>query len=232
MADSKDLKKSKPSSGVAAAIEREAAKVGDPQAQKMLRAGRSLGNEELQKRIQSGNATRDELIAFLTQRLGTIREVQLREIDAAKRIEDWRFVVSDSHKEGMSKPDPTRWRGPAKLYEEAAFQLSRGSLSRGADLMKRALDAEQKLVGATSGVVNLNDIQGELEAEIPPAVEEVEAAQGCGATGVPAEVQKLADEILNVTERAVDPPVRRRVFDPWWTIDEEEEEEKKPDGAS
>ncbi len=231
MAESKESKKGKSSTAAALAIEREAAKVGDPQAQKMLRASRSLGNDELQKRIQSGNATRDELMTFLTQRLGTLREVQLREMEAAKNIEDWRFNVADSHKTDHTKPDPTRWAAAARVYEEAAHQLARGSLARGAELVERALNAEQKTFGGLSAVVDVHDIEGEVETEGPAALGEVAPGQACGECPVPGAVSQLAAEIQAVTEKAVDPPVRRRTMDPWWTLDEDEEEEKADGGA-
>ena len=55
--------------------------MGDATSAKLAKMGSAIGNDEIQKRLAQGNATRDELLQFLSQRLTTIRDVQLREIE-------------------------------------------------------------------------------------------------------------------------------------------------------
>jgi len=199
--------------------------VKDPAAQKLLRTARGVGNVELQQRLQSGNASRDELLAFITQRLGTLREAQLRELGEHDHQREWARKVADSQNEAYTKPDPTQWGEPARLYEEAAAQLCRGALGRGAQLMERALDVEQKKLGDLSKVVNIAEL--DREAELPSAAQAIAPTQGCGDVDVPAELAALAQSIQAVTTQFDDPAVKKRVADPWWTLEEEEEEEEE-----
>ncbi len=198
--------------------------IKDAQSDKLVKAARSLGNDEVQQRIQKGNMQRDEMLAFITSRLGTIREAQLREMSLFDNQRDFWKQVSDTHKEDHTKPKPTQWAESAKVYEEAAYQMCRGSLDRGRQLMERALDIEQKTFGDLSKVVDQNNL--DKEADLPSVAGSISPGQGCGDAAVPAEIDKLASEIQNVTTEFADPMVKKRVADPWWTLDEEEEEEE------
>ena len=197
--------------------------IDDPRTSKLLKMGKAVGNTEIQQRLAQGNSSRDELLLFLTQRLGTLREVQVREMAETGNQRDWWKDVSDSHKEGTTKPDPTRWSEAASIYEEAAYQLSRGSLGRGAQLVNRALEAERRAFDSLSSVVDLKDVENEVDG--PDCLGDVLPNQGSSACEVPAEAQRLADEITRVTETFVTPPNKARTKDPWWTEEEEEEEE-------
>lgn len=192
-----------------------------------LKMGRALGNEELQKRIEKGNATRDELLTYMNQRLGAIHEAQRREhlYGSEHMREDW-MRISDKHKPEFAKPEPLRWHESAKLYEMALYQLCRGSLGRGAELLEKAMTAERKAfeqVGDQTGAKEL-----EPEEEAAGALPEVQANQACAPCDIPSEIQEKIDKIQADQTEFKDQPNRRRVADPWWTLEEEEEEEAKP----
>ncbi len=200
---------------------------GDRSTDQLKAMGKKLGNDELQQRIQKGNATRDELMDFLHGRLKNMREVQKREIgksDQRSSREHWR-QISDQQKTEYTNPDPTRWRESAKLYEQAAFQLARGSLGRGAQLLKKAVGEEQKTFDKLSAVVRVTQEEREGLDSGPESVGDVAPNEGCSAIDMPSEVRDLARQIQNVTEKAPQIPGRKRVRDPWWTEEEEEEEE-------
>jgi hypothetical protein len=45
---------------------------------------------------------------------------------------------------------------------------------------------------------------------------------------VPESIQKTADEIQRNNTEFKDQMMKRRIADPWWTLEEEEEEEGQP----
>lgn len=189
------------------------------------RMAQTLGNDELQKRIEQGSATRDELLTYMTNRLGAIREAQTREADFGNNHmrEAWK-EIADSHKTDITKPEPLRWHESARLYEMAAFQLCRGALGRGAQLMESAMEAERKAfeaVGAQTGARELGP-----DSEGCEVLDQVEPHQACTPRDVPDDLQRHADEIQKDNTEFKDQPVKRRIADPWWTLEEEEEEEE------
>jgi hypothetical protein len=199
----------------------------DPATTKLLRTGAAVGNHEIQSRLTQGAAARDRLLKFLCERLKVVREVQLREVKLTGRSEqrEWWKLVSDHHMDKMTKPEPTRWREVGRLYQEAAGALCRGNVSRGAQLLERAVAEEQRQFERLTQLVNLEDLRSEVET---PGHEGLEPGQACGAVDEPPDVD-LARDIQLVTADVKEPPVEARVADPWWTEDEDEEEEK-PDG--
>lgn len=196
-----------------------------------LKIGQALGNDELQRRIQQGNATRDELLEHMNTRLGAIREAQLREqhMGEHEMRSHWK-EIADQHKSDVNKPEPMRWRESAKLYEMAAFQMCQGSLGRGMQLLERAQEAERRAfeaVGKQTGAKELGP-----EEDGAPITAEVDPHQACAPRDVPVELQQKADEIQANSTDFKDQPVKRRIADPWWTLEEEEEEEEgAPDGG-
>ena len=199
----------------------------DPAAARMLRMGQSLGNDELKKRIEGGNASRDELLTHLADRLSAMREAQLREKSAGmshlESREAWK-QISDSHKEDVTKPDPTRWHESARLYEMAAYQLCRGALDRGAQLVQKAMDAERKAFDGVSKRIKTKDL--EPDSDEMAVIEDIKPAQACSPTDVPEQVDRLAEDIQKEGTTFADPPNKKRKPDPWWTLEEEEEEEE------
>lgn len=201
----------------------------DATTEQLRKMGTKLGNEELQQRIQKGNATRDDLMAFIRTRLESVRGVQEKEILASdKRTsrEYWR-QISDQHKTDVTNPDASRWRETARLYEEAAYQLARGSLGRGKQLIDKAVAEEQRTFDKLSSIVHVTNEEREGFAEGCSAGADVDPNEACSATDVPSEIRELARTIENVTEKAPEVPWRRRTRDPWWTEEEEEEEEEE-----
>lgn len=199
----------------------------DKSSEKLTKMAKNLGNDEIKKRIDSGNAHRDELLKHLVERLQVIRDVQLREVamcDKDANFEWWR-TVGDSQKD-VDKPDPTRWKECARAYEGAAFHLCRGDLTRGMAEMQRAMDVERRAFDTLTKLVEVSEKEREVAG--PEALQAAPLGSTAGACAEPEGV-KLAADIQNVTTTVKDTPVRERVLDPWWTLEEEEEEEK-PDG--
>jgi hypothetical protein len=201
----------------------------DPATAKLLRTGAAVGNHEIQSRLGQGAAARDRLLKFLCDRLKVVREVQLREIKLTGRSEqrEWWKLVSDSNHDRIKKPEPTRWREAAHLYQEAAGHLCRGNVSRGAQVLERAVAEEQRQFERLTSLVQIDDLRAEVDQ---PGSQGLEPGQACGAVDEPPEVD-LARDIQLVTADVEDPPIEVRTPDPWWTEDEEEEEEK-PDGVA
>jgi hypothetical protein len=200
----------------------------DPQTTRMLQANAKLGNEAMQQKIHSGNVRRDELLAFLCMRLQTIRNAQLREVSAAQpeAMRPYARRIADSHKPEFSKPEPTRWHEPARLYDQAAYQLCRGQLAQGAQLMERAIQVERREFERLSRHIPTDD----LETEISEVVGQTTEASTCGECDEPGALA-LVDDILRVTTSVEDPPVRP-VRRPREEPEQEEDEEDKPkDGA-
>jgi len=226
-----EAKKGKAGSNLGVLAERTAtATLHDSSSNKMRKAASAVGNEELKTRIEAGKAGRDELLQFLVGRLRTIRDVQQKEL-AISSLEDqhkWAKMVGDHHK-GVTKPEPTRWREAARAYEEAAFQLSRGALGRGRQLVERAIEVERKTIGDLTKLVEITD---DMKPHAPAQMQGGGGDDACPSTNVPQEIKALVADIENVTTIAKDPPNKRRVRDPWWTLEEEEEDEEGEGGSA
>lgn len=204
------------------------AQLGDRSSGTLRKAASAVGNTELKTRIESGNANRDELLEFIVSRLRTIRDVQTKEFNLTSihTQRDWWKQVSDTQKEQHTKPDPSQWKEVSRIYEDATYQICRGALGRGKQLVDRAMDAEKKKMGDLTKLVDTKDID-DREVEAPAVMGQVGNADACGATDVPAEIKELTNKIESVTAVAAEPPGRKRKRDPWWTLWEEEEEEEE-----
>jgi hypothetical protein len=192
---------------------------------KLAKMAGNLGNDEVQKRVEKGNASRDEMLKFLVERLNVVRDVQLREVALCQKQANWDFwrLVQNQGAQ-IDKPDPTRWCEVGKLYEQAAYHLCRGDLARGAAEMKRASEAEKTAFNSLTKLVQTTE--QERTVEVPAVVEGPGA--GAGACAIPEGVD-VATDIQNVTEKLRNLPDMERTQDPWWTEEEEEEEEAKGD---
>ena len=196
--------------------------------QKLIRA---VGNDEIQKRIQRGNVNREMALAFIAERLRNMRQLQLREIRLTKRGAHWTWwrQVADNYKTWYSKPEPTRWRQSARLYEQAAKAFARGNVSRGKEILDRAIVEETKQMDRLTELVDTNDL--DFDARPDPRWLEYIVDTEPGPCSLPEDI-RLAQEIQKVEETVVDPMNRRRRRDPWWTVeDDEDEEEGDGDGA-
>ncbi len=195
----------------------------DASSTKLTKMAGNLGNEEIQKRLEKGNASRDEMLRFLVDRLNVVRDVQMREMALCKKqanFDYWRLVQNQGAQ--VDKPDPTRWREVGRLYQEASYHLCRGDLARGATEMKRAAEVEKTAFASLTRLVETTERERTVES---PAVVE---GPGAGAAACPApDGIELAMQIQNVTEKVPALPGLERVQDPWWTEEEEDEEGKK-----
>ncbi|MCO4748102.1 MAG: hypothetical protein KC912_25130 [Proteobacteria bacterium] len=232
MRDSKKKGQGPTTSGVDRAAN---ASMKDPRSAQMKSAGTAVGNDTIQKRLSQGANSRDELLQFLTQRLGTMRQVQLRELGLldARSMAQNKGAIADEQKHGVTAPAPERWGESARLYEEAAIHLCRGSLARGTALIQQAVAAEQRAFDTMTTLVSLADIdadQGVAPGEPPVTAADLDVS-ATAACDMPEGVQ-VARDIQNVVAETPNITWRKRARDPWWTLDEEEEEEEAADGGA
>jgi hypothetical protein len=195
--------------------------------QKLIKA---VGNDEIQQRIQQGNVNREMALAFIADRLRNMRQLQLREQRLVPRGAHWEWwrQVADNYKTWFTKPEPKRWHTAAKLYEDAAKALARGNISRGKEIMDRAVKEEQKQMSKLSDLVQTEDLAFDARPDVGWLEQIVDTEPGPCA--LPDDI-RLAQEIQNVMDTVVDPMNRRRRRDPWWTLEDEEEEEEDGDGT-
>lgn len=227
MRDTRNDKKS-PANAVGAAAN-VGGRAGDAASQKLSALGRKFGNDAVQQRIQQGSATRDDMLQFLVNRLGSVKEAQAREVQLLRgsNDRDWWKDVSDKHN-NLDKPTPARWGETARLYEYASSLLCAGQVSRGAQVLKQALSEEQSQFDRVTKLIDTKDLG--FDSEQGSMIDAVSPGEACAPCDDPAGIS-MAKEIQNVSHTIDDPPVKQRVLDPWWT-EEEEEEEEKPDGQS
>ena len=198
---------------------------GDSGGQMLAQLAKCVGNEALQKQISKGQNSRTEMFAFLTDRLRNVRELQLREMALThkKAYYPWWKQVADAHKTQFTKPEPTRWKLTAELYERAAQQLARGDLARARHLLLDAAAEEQRTRDTMTALVD----QTEVELDAEPDTRAIQALVNLPEVwpcAMPGDVG-LAQDIKNVTAEVPDPMNRKRAKDPWWTWEEEEEED-------
>lgn len=230
MRDSKKKGNSPTTSGVDQAAN---AALKDPQSAR-LKGATTIGNDVIQQRLAQGSANRDQLLQFLVQRLGTMRAVQLKELNLLdEHLAENKGAIADTLKEGKTAPDPERWGEAASLYENAATHLCRGALARGTGLIKQAVEAERRAFDSMSTLVDVSSVAEEVGSvgpgEPPVRTEQLEVT-ATASTELPEGVS-VAKDIQNVTKEAPDITWRKRARDPWWTLDEEEEEEEQADGG-
>lgn len=209
------------------AVDAAASEVRTEAKSRLQQLAKTLGNEEIAKRIGEGNANREQMLAFVAERLEVVKELQGREMALTQRGADfdWARVVGDHHK-GVTKPEPTRWRETALAYNQAVGAMCRGDLRRGQELLERAIATEEKTRDEMTKLVS--DTEGSIDAGAFAAMATLTPA--CGAAAEPAPIRALVDAIVAVTATVPDPETRKRVRDPWWTLEEDEDEEE-PDGA-
>ena len=197
---------------------------------RLAKLAKAVGNNEIQQRIQQGNVNRDMCLAYIAERLRGMRQLQLREQRLVPRGSHWTWwrQVADKYKTWFTKPEPTRWHEAARLYEQAARQLARGDVSRGKELLERAMKEETHQLANLTSLVSTADLDFAAKPEVGWLNEIVDTEPGQPST-MPADIA-LAREIQLVEDTVPDPMNRRRRRDPWWTLDEDEEEEDE-DGA-
>lgn len=180
-----------------------------------------LGNDGMMERLTAGNGSRDELLDFIVQRLGSMRDIQLAELDLCKDTSNNMSTTLAESGMQNDKPDPTRWIQAANLYQDAARALCSGQLHRGNELLDHAVAEERRQKE------NLTSLVQVVEERIEGPGVAVSSDIACTDRPEP-EGLRVADEIQAVTtSEHVSIKGQRRELDPWWTdLDEEEEEEE------
>lgn len=185
-----------------------------------------LGNDELLERLMAGNENRDDLLDFIVQRLGQMRNAQLAEIELAMATDNSTQTLLGESESQHEKPDPTRFHEAAHLYQESAQLLCAGQLHRGKELLDQAVEADRRAHENLSRFVKSEEAASELEA---PEVQ-ISSDVACTDRGEPNGLD-VAHEILSVTiEGNASIKGQRRELDPWWT-DLEEDEDEEEEGA-
>lgn len=201
----------------------------DAQSQKLLGGAKALGNAEMQRKIDGKNAKRDEMLAFLCKRLGTMRNVQQREVQQATKqaMSQDKGKLSDGGNKNNFESNPLKWRIPAQVYEQAAHALCQGDLHRGSQLVEKAMAEEQRCFEQISAHIDLSDIDTGLGA--PTEAMETRPGESCGECQTPDGVD-AADAIDRCESQPAQVAGRMRVRDP--EREEEEEEEDKGKGQA
>ncbi len=213
---------------VAPAPDSKNGKLGEGSSKRLAKLAKSIGNDAVRSRLHTGNSGRDAMLQQLVERLNVMRELQKREMSLMVKERAhfaWWREVADEQKTETTKPKPTRWRETAKLYEDAAYHLARGDLSRGREVMKRAMQEEERTREKLTSLVDTMDLEGSLAGDTA-VLDEGAGQSTADAREIPDEVKKLVDEIEGVSAEFRDFPGRKRRRDPWWTLEEEEEEEE------
>ncbi|MCB9776958.1 MAG: hypothetical protein H6742_00165 [Alphaproteobacteria bacterium] len=200
----------------------------DDKASQALRgiAGKG-GNDAMAAKLADAATVRDLLARFACQRLEEMHKVQLVEQDQMGKEREW-FKGVAKGQPGYHLPDPTRWHLAADLYKKAVLTMCNGNLGQGAELMKKAEEAERTAYDSMPDFVRWE--VGHLKDHAQTAPDEqahVAMSAACPTSSVPKEL-RFADLILNIgDEMEKTPPINRRKGNAWW-LDEEEDEE---DGA-
>ncbi len=138
---------------------------------------KGLGNHEIQQRLKRAGGQRDAMLAFIGDRLKKIRDVQLRESAVLNQKDQW-WRDAAWREPGVWSPEPQRWAAVANEYRQAIEALCRGNLTRGAQLLERAMDTERSAVEAVpTGMGLLPDEEAERGEGLrgPAAMDEGEA---------------------------------------------------------
>lgn len=181
-----------------------------------------LGNDEITKRIEAGNATRDELLAFVMAQLKSVRGAQQQEVDLSKKQASFPWWGLS----GIKPPDPTRWQDTAKAYQAAVDAICRGDLRKGQKLVEEAVEQQQKTLDRMTELVD----RSQMEASADPSelARIVAMAPTAGACAEPQPITDLLATIQNTETRPPGGPDDWRILR-WWEETEDEEKEQDED---
>ncbi len=185
-----------------------------------------LGNDEIVKRIEQGAATREQMLAFVAQQLGEIRDLQTRELDllgAGGSGPVWtRFATSNAQ-----LPMPERWQVPARSYEAAVAALCRGDLRRGQELLEQAITVQEQVARETTDLVG--QTERDPRSDVSAFAAMVAAAPTSGACPLPLPIRDLLGAILGVVADPRQAPDVERILTPAWAEEEDEDDEDDED---
>jgi hypothetical protein len=190
---------------------------------------RDLGNQAMRDRMARATGKRDALLAFIVERLGRVRDLQQREHAVLNRRTDWWRDLALQHP-GVWLPEPERWGAVARAYRLAAEALASGHLTRGAQLLERAMETEQATTEALPWGLGLRpgeDTPAQGADHGPDAMDGIGDGEGCPQGGLPPGMA-VAGEVERFRQTVPEGPQIRVVphDHPWWEEEEEEEEEE------
>jgi hypothetical protein len=189
-----------------------------------------VGNDRVGDLVKDATQRRDALLAHILQRLGALKGAQSAELRAMSDRRVWFDEVARGQT-GFALPDAGRWREPALLYRRAAEALCGGDIGRGADLLRRAADAEAAAFASMPGQVDLPTSERQA-ARAPTEAMSAHDGETCPVTHAPS-LFKLADSVIRIADRAPEvahPRQHRRKA--WWQNEEEDDEAKADAGTT
>ncbi|MFH1462870.1 MAG: hypothetical protein ABIO70_00580 [Pseudomonadota bacterium] len=189
---------------------------------------KDLGNKAMQDRLARATGKRDALMAFIVERLGKVRDMQQREHEVLNRRTDWWRDLA-WQQPGVWLPEPERWGPVARAYRQAAEALAAGHLTRGAQLLEQAMEAERATQEALPWGLGLRPEEDAPSSDVdhgPEAMDGIGDGEGCPQGELPAGIA-VAAEVERFRQAA---PEGRQIRvvphdHPWWEEEEEEEEE-------
>ena len=191
---------------------------------KIQELAKRLGNDEITKRIETGNATREEMLAFVLKQLHTIDGAQKQEVDLSKKQASFEFWRAGAN---IKPPDPTRWHDAARIYEQAVNAICRGDLRKGQKLVEDAVDQQQRTIDQMTTLVDRSQMEDHPDTTELGRI--VAMAPTAGACAEPQPITQLLAEIQHEETRPPDVTGTQRIL--WWEEEEEEEQEDDADGA-
>ena len=189
---------------------------------------KKVGNVEMDAKLRAASNDRDQMLGFICERLNSLRNVQLLELDVMKDERKWFRAVAKG-KQGFGLPDATRWHEAARLHKSAALALCNGHLGRGADILEQALKAERDAFAQVPKQVRDKMDRTDARAGVgAPLMGNLTSGSGCPRVEQPKDL-RIADLILKVSDVVEKSPPLRRPPKHWWQNKEETEEEDEED---
>ncbi len=197
----------------------------DADSAQLKKIGKVMGNQHVRDALHGSSTQRDALLQHIMDRLQVLRGAQQKEHLAFGREREWFRGVAKGAA-GFHLPDTTRWHESAQLYKKAGEALCNGQLGRGAQLIQQAAAAEQAAFSSVPTFVQTTLEQNQKAESAPESTHMVNDEGSCTGCGKPAGL-KVADQILNLSDKMEPTPPLRAKKRRWWEEDKEEEEEQE-----
>lgn len=182
-----------------------------------------VGNQEMLRRLEVANQTRDELVGFTVNRLQISRGVQTREAQVARSRNSWYRTVARGYERA---PDPRRWHRAARCYRKALMAACAGELVRAAFHIEAGMQAEHAAFdGLSDRVVGTLAKGHKPPNEKPAALARVSIFPTSTSCKLPVELD-LADRIENMDPEIFRAMIRKGKRGPgpddiWWNTDDD-----------
>ncbi len=197
-----------------AASVRSGGRGNDPESQHLQDLSETLGNAEMQRRLEEVANDRDALLVFIHERLKAVQSTQILEHHQANSPERW---YRDVNLRRDSAPNPRRWHHAAWLYRAAAQDLVAGQLGRGAQLIRDAAAAESAAFESLPRHIEtrLGNQQAPPQ-HLPAPVDRLNDEATCPPSP-PPKWTEIADRILSLDPEVHIPRLPRiRARAAWW----------------